>query len=111
MTNEEKYKTVEEHIKASSMLCDSQVSCPACLMCDRNSNCKIRWLALEAEEEKPMPCPFCGGTVVKESGKLKCTSPLCGYSILLDRDPNITIAVHNLVCRAVKAYKESEVKE
>ena len=105
MTNEEKYKTVEERIKA--FLAKREMSSIATLIANEFAH----WLALEVKKEQPEPCPFCGGKVVKESGKLKCTIPLCGYSILLDRDPNITIAVHNLVCRAVKAYKESEVKE
>lgn len=102
MLNQDRYKTAEELVKA--FLAKREMSSIATIIANEFAH----WLTLEADE-KPEPCPFCGGKVVKESGKLKCTIPLCGYSILLDRDPNITIAAHNLVCRAVRAYKESEV--
>lgn len=110
MTNEERYKTVEERVKAFSMFCDNQGSCPACLMCDRNGDCRFSWLALEAEEETPMPCPFCGAkceVIGAINHRVKCSK--CNYESTMDSDKGKVIAAHNRVCRAVKAYKESEV--
>lgn len=107
MKNFEKYKTIEECYAAHSNWCNANTDNSVC----RNPHedvrgnclkCAFKWMFLEAEEEKPMPCPFCGGNVVKESGKLKCNAPLCGYSLMLDRDPDNTVAAHNRVCRAVK---------
>lgn len=91
MINEQKFKTAEERVKA--FLAKREMSSIATLIANEFAH----WLSFEAEEEKPMPCPFCGGTVVKESGKLKCTSPLCGYSLMLESDPDNTVAAHNRV--------------
>lgn len=69
MTNEEKFKTPEERTKAFETFCEFQrhdnMPCSKC--CEiRNykgeASCEYIWLALEAEEEKPLPCPFCGGS-------------------------------------------------
>ena len=59
MTNEQKYKTTEERFNAFYKKCGS---CRVTI-CDRIKviNCFNNWLTLEAEEEKPKPCPFCGG--------------------------------------------------
>ena len=67
MTNEEKYKTPEERQEAFETFCESQrhdnMPCSKC--CElRNykgkASCEYLWLALEAEEEYLLPCPFCG---------------------------------------------------
>ena len=64
MTNEEKYKTPSERRTAFKAFCKC---CKVCA--DRHikphdlpniDNCVFDWLALEAEEEKPLPCPCCG---------------------------------------------------
>lgn len=104
MLNQDRYKTAEERVKAF-LLAKREMSSITTLIANEFAH----WLALEVEEEQPEPCPLCGGKVVKESGKLKCTIPLCGYSILIDRDPNITIAVHNQISRDIWAAKKSEV--
>lgn len=75
MTNEEKYKTPEERAEAFSKFCISK-KCDDCACAKQGkkgiSLCEFKWLTLEAEEEKPLPCPFCGAdgriTELKEGG-------------------------------------------
>ena len=79
MTNEEKYKTQKERTDAFIEFCEKRQSCEKCLAISRQRpgpECAFRWLALEAEEEKPMPCPFCGGVAFV----IDCTEPYvqCG---------------------------------
>lgn len=77
MTNAQKYKTPEERIEAFAAFCEKQQSCEKCIkistICRRYNGpeCVFRWLELEAEEEKPLPCPFCGG----EAHVIDCTEP------------------------------------
>ena len=68
MTNEEKYKTTEERAAAFRRYCDRYMgkfngcatgNCP--LRTPSLRACQFAWLALEAEEEMPLACPFCGG--------------------------------------------------
>lgn len=65
MRNEEKYKTAEERGEAFELFCDSMHKkhisgpCPSCPAF--GGPCAFNWLALECEDEKPLPCPFCGG--------------------------------------------------
>lgn len=65
MTNEEKYKTAEERQEAFCAFCRPKMcyECPCYKRINGNKrpHCILRWLALEAEGEKLMPCPFCGG--------------------------------------------------
>ena len=65
MTNAQKYKTVDERVDAFAAFCEKQQTCEKCLTISRRCpgpECAFRWLDLEAdEEEKPKPCPFCGG--------------------------------------------------
>lgn len=65
MTNEEKYKTPEKRQDAFNRYCTTRM-CSDCQVHkihnpDVRVGCMFRWLALEAEEEKPLACPFCGG--------------------------------------------------
>lgn len=65
MTNEEKYKTPEERMDAFDAFCDQYKTCKDCRLFTvirhgGRSGCVFNWLALESEEEKPLPCPFCG---------------------------------------------------
>ena len=60
MTNEEKYKTPQERDRAFVRFCTER-GCKECQCRRGGANCHYVWLALEAEEEKPLPCPFCGG--------------------------------------------------
>ena len=106
MTNEEKYKTAEERVKA--FLAKREMSSIATLIANEFAH----WLALEVEEERPEPCPFCGAkceVIGAINHRVKCTE--CNYESTMDSDKGKVIAAHNRVCRAVRAYKESEVKE
>lgn len=64
MTNEEKYKTPEKRLHAFIGYCGSRV-CSDCQMMAYAAigkvGCMAHWLALEADEEMPLTCPFCGG--------------------------------------------------
>jgi Lar family restriction alleviation protein len=68
MTNEEKFKTPEKRLAAFMEYCDRHRAkfngctignCP--LRTTSTRACQFFWLALEAEDEKPIDCPFCGG--------------------------------------------------
>lgn len=66
MTNEEKYKTPEERINAFNAFCEQHNICKDChlsttIRSGARSECVLKWLTLEAKEEKLLPCPFCGG--------------------------------------------------
>ena len=85
MTNEQKYKTIQERHRAIGEYCKLQHNCRDCACrSDKNHGwvCVFSWLALEAEkEEKPLPCPFCGG----EAHVIDFTNPFvqcskCGIS-------------------------------
>ena len=71
---------------------------------------QFEWLALEAEEEKPEPCPFCGNkylAITKDGNNLwsaSCTA--CLYESRHHADRDTAIAAHNRVARAVMAAKE-----
>ena len=118
MTNEQKYKTPEERNHACSEWCFNR-DCKSCKLkahnFDGDSECRFYWLALEAEEEKPEPCPFCGGETHINLGHLKagvvhywvdCISPECMYRSAHYTDKDTAIAAHNRVARAVRAAKE-----
>lgn len=78
--------------------------------------CFSNWLDLEADEAKPLPCPVCGSDMSVSRTFMHCTrtnAEWCGYSITWGGehgDKDKAIAAHNRVCKAVAAYKESEVK-
>ena len=117
MTNEQKYKTAEERIKAFDDFCKGQGDrCNHCeiakkrLSISRRSECVVYWLALEADEEKPEPCPFCGNkylAITKDGNNrwsVSCTA--CLYESRHHADRDTAIAAHNRVARAVMATKE-----
>ena len=116
MTNEQKYKTAEERIKA--FLSQREVSSIATVIANEFAH----WLALEVEEE-PDPCPFCGGKCSAETVKSEdletgevCSwiSVLCygkdgvgcGYQSKFFVEEADAVAAHNSVCRAVEAMKK-----
>lgn len=74
MKNSEKYKTVEERASAFKRFCDDMHKkhisgpCPSCPAF--GNQCAFRWLDLEAEEEKPLACPFCGGEAIAVFGPI-----------------------------------------
>lgn len=62
MTNEEKYKTPKERNKAFHRFCKSINDCSVCPLGKvPKLRCPFSWLALEAEDDNLLPCPFCGG--------------------------------------------------
>lgn len=114
MTNEQKLKTVEERVKA--FLANREMSSIAALIANEFAH----WLALEAEDEQPENCPFCGGETQSNLGHIRvgdihywveCISPYCMYRSAHYTDNKVAIAAHNRVCRAVQAMKECEVGE
>ena len=102
MTNEQKYKTAEERIKA--FLSQREVSSIATVIANEFAH----WLALEVEEE-PEPCPFCGGTtevITDELGYYGVSCIHCDYTSERYRQYIYAIAAHNRVARAVEAVKK-----
>ena len=122
MTNEQKYKTPEERIKAFDEFCNRNGCLKKCAALGNRDprkitmfGCMAYWLALEAEDERPEPCPFCGNkylAITKDGNNLwsvSCTA--CLYESLHHMNRDTVIAAHNRVARAVMAAKESEVRD
>ena len=114
MTNEQKFTTVEERHKAFNRFCKDYEckNCPLMYMGASSNTCVFNWLTLDAEEEKPMPCPFCGSkceVIGAVNHRVKCSE--CNYESIMDSDKDAVVAAHNRVCRAVKAFKESEAEK
>ena len=118
MTNEQKYKTAKERNDAFSEWCFSR-DCKTCELKSHNNfdggaECRFYWLDLEADEEKPEPCFFCGNkylAITKDGNNLwsvSCTA--CLYESRHHADRDTAIAAHNRVCRAVEAVKKGDVK-
>ena len=104
MNNEQKYKTAGERVRA--FLTQREVSSIATVIANEFAH----WLALEAEEEKPEPCFFCGNkylAITKDGNNrwsVSCTA--CLYESRHHADRDTAIAAHNRVARAVMAAKE-----
>lgn len=110
MKNFEKYKTIEERLKAFGKW--HEKSCGMSGVCAKDDVCAhavLSWLDLEAEE-KILPCPFCRKEVREfynydhTMKKLLCD---CGYEspwIGKDEDHNS----HNRVARAALAEAAGE---
>ena len=116
MTNGEKFKTAEERAKAFTKWCEEKQKtaigkvakheCSDCPLDERTPCCFFFWLDLEAEEEKPLPCPFCGREVsVHTDAPEEWVSCECGYSSKM-MNHGCSIAAHNRVARAMLAAKE-----
>ena len=63
ITNSEKFKTVEERTIEFNKFCNGK--CKGCKILAAKKdqptlNCTCVWLEMEADEEKLLPCPFCG---------------------------------------------------
>lgn len=117
MTNAEKYKTVNERVVAFWNNCKTK--CSRDEICERENifACAFRWLDLPVEEdfaadeeEKPMPCPFCGSDMDIPCDDILCCNG-CGYLA-----PNhagldsieTQIAYHNSICRQLAVARKSE---
>lgn len=81
MTNDEKYKTAEERQEAFCAFCRPKMcsKCPCySQLKGKRLHCILRWLALEAEEKKPLPCHCCGGeAAVVHSWNAEGVSVMC----------------------------------
>ena len=117
MKNFEKYKTADERAHAFDNFCNGRTPCDKCKLNNsaaKRLGCAYAWLDLEVEEEKPMPCPFCGkecsSSVCREDncGVVACN--YCGYRSSHTATREGAILNHNRICRAVAAYNKSEVK-
>lgn len=115
MKNYEKFKTVEACNAAHKDWCDKHRGGTDCQNGDSLNEClacQLKWMFLEAEEEKPMPCPFCG----KECSSSVCRADncgvvacnYCGYRSAHTATERGAIINHNRVCRAVNAAKKRE---
>ena len=60
-TNEERFRTKEERSAAFLSFCKKMNGCKNCPLSSHKSRCTFVWLTLEAEKEKPLHCPCCGG--------------------------------------------------
>lgn len=122
MKNFEKYKTTKQRLDAFGKFCNPVVwNCTkVCKLSEANKlggvdtmKCFSNWLDLEAEEEKPMPCPFCGSECFvntnSEGHEVRCEKRYCYIGKTFESKSD-AIAAHNNVCKAVAAYDESEVK-
>ena len=126
MKNFEKYKTAEDRVYAFREFCNPIVrSCQkACKMSNADKfggvdpmKCFSNWLELEAEDEKLLPCPFCGDKGMVDLVKLnnpresfvRCAR--CFYSSPRCDCSDEAVAAHNRLCRAVMAAKESEARD
>lgn len=125
MLNSEKFKTAEERAEVFEKFCHGK-NCDDCIL--RLSHCKYSvdaclafWLDLEAEDEKPLPCPFCGSECElheiwdKEECKsvgynVRCT--MCEYKSpwACKYDGSDAISAHNRVARAVMDAGKKEEK-
>lgn len=114
ITNEKKYKTVEERISAFDKFCKQPNcdGCPVAHACGHSrAYASIAWLALEETVEKPEPCFYCGGecNVIGEvNHRVKCTS--CNYESIMDSNKDKVVAEHNRVARAVAKSMEGATK-
>ncbi len=128
MKNFEKYKTVRERAWMFDRFCEKRLDkVAACAKCElqmthydarTGSVCPIAWLELEAEEEKPLPCPFCGGKALVNCGRLleseginywvDCVNPDCMYRSANHTNSEEAIAAHNRLAKAAMDAKKGE---
>lgn len=112
MTNAEKYKTAEERASAFISYCDGREAQEAHKRCLDGIciECFLQWLDLEFEEEKPLPCPFCGSMLTPYDLCGFSFSCACGYRTALKDSRDKAIAAHNRVVRAVMAAEKKVEK-
>jgi len=114
MTNGERYKTAQERAEAFEKFCKrdyDDYNCESCKFhpCKTRIECGFAWLDLEAEEEKPLLCPYCGLVPVSfiddKTGNawVACT---CGYQSPEYKSESLAIAAHNRVAKKCREGKE-----
>lgn len=103
MTNFEKYKTADDRAAAFAKWClktKYDHECEDAMSCNE---CQFAWLDLEAEE-KPLPCPFCGGEVIVSDRQVYCADETnCNYGSGRRKSRDEAISAHNRVARAALA--------
>lgn len=110
MRNCDKFKTAEERANAFDCYCEEtkcKNQCDDALSC---RECQFAWLDRKAEEEKPLPCPLCGGTYfnIKIVGQYSPRFRVdcgCGYCGGWKESESDAIAAHNRVAKAVMDAK------
>lgn len=116
MKNFEKFKTADERAEMFGRWCSRHVCCSKCELNNKHSFniCAIHWLDLEAEEEKPLPCPGCGNTDMHVHDEIQdpniyIVCPNCGYRSPGEMNLNDAVSRHNRVARAfMEAEKEGD---
>lgn len=114
MTNGEKYVTAEERAKAHKAWCGHNAKGFRCAEVGC-VGCALRWLDLEAEKDRILPCPFCGGVTHvydfrKVGHTVKFICDKCYMELALGFDMCDSVERYNRVARAVMDAKESEAK-
>lgn len=120
-TNLERYKTAEGRAKAFEKFCNihDKCGCTECPLSNIKPDCgdsrgQFHWLDLEAEEEKILPCPCCGGECVvishSEGHCVRCQERYC-YIGKNFESKDEAIANHNRIARAVMEADKKGVAE
>lgn len=104
MRNSEKYKTAEERENAFSGYCLRQ-DCNKCWDMSPRAGwgCLLKWLDLEAEEEKPLPCPLCGSRMGVHGALLKCTG--CKLTFAYGQTTKDVTSAFNRLAKSVMEAK------
>jgi len=109
--NSEVYKTAHERAVAFDKFCKrdyDDFNCDSCKFYPfkKRIECWLSWLDLEAEDEKPLPCPFCGAEVEFDHNcnVFNCTS--CNYMSSGPLMNESAIAAHNRVAKKCREVKE-----
>lgn len=112
ITNAQKYKTIDERVRAFWDFCDRKHDCKKCELnngCRSEVECILRWLELKASIE-PMNCPYCKSPCTVEnvctnedqtSKYVCCTNEDCMYQSANAKSENEAVIAHNRICEAV----------
>ena len=108
MTNEEKYKTAIVRHAEYKRFCEmfKREGCSSCPAFGSGA-CAFKWLELEAANESPEPCPFCGKETevihisYDNCFAVKCYKG-CGYISAHTCSENGAVANHNKLCHKLK---------
>ena len=114
MLNQDKYRTAEERVRAFNAWC-LRTTCDKCDK-PKNMSCGIYWLALEADAEKPEPCPSCHSDNIlyclkSAAGSYYCECGGCGLRSSMCDTPEAAKDSYNKLARVVRTAKESEKGE
>lgn len=111
MLNSQKFTTAEERAVKFEEWCESNHMHGGTGSCVRDSDCHachFEWLDLEAEKEKPLPCPFCGKNVYPYDFEGISYVCKCGYHSQVKNLIDEAISAHNRMARAVGAGQKEE---